>query len=161
MCVSCVCVCCVCCVCVCCVCLLCVSAVCVCCVCLLCVSVVCVCCVCLLCVSVQDLDPPPLRRTAQNFALFSLSRHIFLSSFAWGPNVEFGGCLEGRDPEMCTFGFSGCRVKPRRLRSKLHKTDCVPEQKAAVGPEVAQGTAQRSIVVCCECGRQIWVTTRK
>ena len=27
--------------------------------------------------------------------------------------VEFWWCFE--DPQMCTFGLSGCRVKPRRL----------------------------------------------
>ena len=26
-----------------------------------------------------------------------------------------GRCLKRRGPEMCTFGLSGCRVKPRRL----------------------------------------------
>ena len=59
---------------------LCVSAVCVCCVC------VCVCGVCLRCVSavcVVVCSPgPPLRRTAQNFAFFSLSRHNFHSFFS-------------------------------------------------------------------------------
>ena len=28
--------------------------------------------------------------------------------------VEFWWCLKRRGPEMCTFGLSGCRVKPRR-----------------------------------------------
>ena len=28
---------------------------------------------------------------------------------------NFVGVFEGRNPEMCTFGLSGCRVKPRRL----------------------------------------------
>ena len=31
---------------------------------------------------------------------------------------NFGGVFEGRDPLMCPFGFSGCRVKPRRLRGR-------------------------------------------
>ncbi len=54
---------------------------------------------------------------AQNFALFffSLSRHNVLSFFlSW---VSFRGILvvfEAPGPEMFTFGFSGCRVKPRR-----------------------------------------------
>ena len=58
------------------------------------------------------LDP-----TAQNVALFSLSRHIFhsffplLGVFSW----NFGGVFEDRGPQMSTFGLSGCRVKPRRL----------------------------------------------
>ena len=36
---------------------------------------------------------------------------FFLSSLSWG---SFRGILvvfEGRNPEMCTFGLSGCRVK--------------------------------------------------
>ena len=34
----------------------------------------------------------------------------FLGVVSW----NFGGVIEGRDPQMCTFGLSGCRVKPRR-----------------------------------------------
>ena len=33
--------------------------------------------------------------------------------------MNFGGVFEGRGTEMCTFGLSGCRVKPRRLRGRL------------------------------------------
>ena len=59
-----------------------------------------------------------LRRTAQNFALFfSLSRlHFRYFSLSLGEvfSWNFGGVFEGRDPQMCTFGLSGCRVKPRR-----------------------------------------------
>ena len=44
--------------------------------------------------------PPPI------FALFSLSLGVF--------SLFFGGVFEGRDPGLCTFGLSGCRVKPRR-----------------------------------------------
>ena len=29
-------------------------------------------------------------------------------------SLNFGGVFEGLDPQMCTFGLSGCRVKPRR-----------------------------------------------
>ena len=29
-------------------------------------------------------------------------------------SLNFGGVFEDRDPQMCTFGLSGCRVKPRR-----------------------------------------------
>ena len=70
---------------------------CVCCVCLLCVSAVCVCCVCLLCVSAvwfawsPGAPPPycpsagpPLRRTAQNFALFFPSPTSIFHSSLWG-----------------------------------------------------------------------------
>ena len=40
----------------------------------------------------------------RQFRSFSLS----LGVFSW----NFGGVFECRDPQMCTFGFSGCRVKP-------------------------------------------------
>ena len=63
-----------------------------------------------------------LRRTAlpldrPKFRSFcSLSRRkirSFLPSlgvFSW----NFGGVFEDRDPQICTFGLSDCRVKPRR-----------------------------------------------
>ena len=38
------------------------------------------------------------------FILFSLS--------CWSFSLNFGGVFEDRDPQMCTFGLSGCRVKP-------------------------------------------------
>ena len=58
-------------------------------------------------------------------AFFSLSRHNFLSFllslgvFSW----NFGGVFERRDPQMCTFGLSDCRVKTRRLgvRGSTHE----------------------------------------
>ena len=61
--------------------------------------------------------PDPLRRTAQNFALFSFSRHNFHSFFSLLGvfSFSFSGVFEGRDPEVCTFGLSGCRVKPRHI----------------------------------------------
>ena len=58
-----------------------------------------------------------LRRTAQNFALFFPSPapvFIFFSLSCWSFSLNFGGVFEDRDPQMCTFGLSGCRVKPRR-----------------------------------------------
>ena len=64
-----------------------------------------------------------LRRTAQNFALFLPSPVLIfvlflsLGVFSW----NFGGVFEGWDPLMCTFGLSGCRVKPRRLWGTLPK----------------------------------------
>ena len=68
--------------------------------------------------SPQTPPPPdPLRRTAQNFALFfpSPATIFILSSLSWEVfSLNFGGIFEGRDSEMCTFGFSCCRVKPRR-----------------------------------------------
>ena len=46
---------------------------------------------------------------------FLLSRSHFRSfSLSGGLLVEFWWCLKRRDPQMCTFGLSGCRVKPRR-----------------------------------------------
>ena len=59
---------------------------------------------------------PPFPWTALNFALFSLSPAFLpsLEVFSW----NFGGVFERRDPQMCTFGLSGCRVKPRRLRGR-------------------------------------------
>ena len=56
-------------------------------------------------------EPPKISR------FFSLSRHNFhsffplLGVFSW----NFGGVLKHQDPEKCTFGLSGCRVRPRRL----------------------------------------------
>ena len=58
-----------------------------------------------------------LRRTAQNFALFFPSPatvFILFSLSCWSFSLNFGGVFEDRDPQMCTFGLSGCRVKPRR-----------------------------------------------
>ena len=109
--------------------MLCVLVVCWLCVCVLCVCVVlcvlwsveCVCCVCCVCVMecgvcvlcvlcfVRSLHPPPdhpprdttLRRTAQNFALFSLSRFIFalLVSLSLGVfSLNSGGVLKRQDP---------------------------------------------------------------
>ena len=60
-------------------------------------------------------DPPPPDRP--KFRAFSLSSrhnfHSFLPLF-WSFSLNFGGVFEDRDPQMCTFGLSGCRVKPRR-----------------------------------------------
>ena len=58
---------------------------------------------------------PPFPCTAQNFALF-FSSPAAIRSFLPSLGVfslNFGGVFEGWDPEMCTFGLSGCRVKPR------------------------------------------------
>ena len=63
---------------------------------------------------------PPSPRTAQNFALSSLSGTcFFISSLSWvssrGILVVF---LKRGGPEMCTFGLSGCHVKPWRPQSR-------------------------------------------
>ena len=68
------------------------------------------------------LDPPlrwttlrwtTLRRTAQNFAFFSLlpPQFSFFSPSLGVLPLNFGGVFEFRDPEMCTFGLSGCHVE--------------------------------------------------
>ena len=58
-----------------------------------------------------------LRQTAQFFALFSLPPLFsFFYSLSLGVfSLNFGGVFEGREPQMCTFGLSGCRVIPWRL----------------------------------------------
>ena len=61
--------------------------------------------------------PPSAGPTAQNFALFFPSPatiFILFSLSCWSFSLNFGGVFEDRDPQMCTFGLSGCRVKPRR-----------------------------------------------
>ena len=63
----------------------------------------------------------PFPWTAQNFALFFFPvppQNSFFSSLSGCLLVEFWWCFEDRDPQMCTFGLSGCRVKPRRLRGR-------------------------------------------
>ena len=107
-----------------------------CCVCVCCwcvVGVLLVCCWCVVGVllvccwfgpSLPTLDPPPLpyagpplRRTAQNVFFFSPSPApifaFFVSLGVFSSNC--GGVFEGRSPQMCPFGLSGCRVKPRLL----------------------------------------------
>ena len=57
------------------------------------------------------------RRRAQNFAFFFPSpAPISLFFSLSGGLVEFWWCLKRRGPEMCTFGLSGCRVKPWRIK---------------------------------------------
>ena len=58
----------------------------------------------------------PLRRTAQNFALFFslLPSFLFFFSLSGGLLVEVWWCLKRRC-QLCTFGLSGYRVKPQRL----------------------------------------------
>ena len=43
--------------------------------------------------------------SGSHFRSFCLSQGVF--------SLNFGGVFVGRDPQMCTFGLSGCRVKPR------------------------------------------------
>ena len=54
----------------------------------------------------DPLSPTPFRRTAQNFALFfplPPQFSLFLP-LLWVVSWNFGGVMEGRDPQMCTFG---------------------------------------------------------
>ena len=60
-------------------------------------------------------DRPSLDRLKFR-SFFSLSRRkirSFLPSLGVF-SLNFGGVFEDRDPKMCTFGLSDCRVKPRR-----------------------------------------------
>ena len=55
--------------------------------------------------------------TAQNFALFfpsPVAKFVLFFPSLGVFSLNFG-VFEGRDPQMCTFGLSDCRVKPRRL----------------------------------------------
>ena len=84
-----------------------------------CLLVVCVCVVCVVCGGcVQDFgasppDPPSTGPPKSSLFFFSLPPKIsfFLLSLG-GVLVEFWWCSEDQDPQMCTFGLSGCRVKP-------------------------------------------------
>ncbi len=62
----------------------------------------------------------PSHFSPQNVALFlpfpatvSLFLCLSLGVFSWNFGVVF--FLKRRDPQMCTFGLTSCRVKPRRL----------------------------------------------
>ena len=64
-------------------------------------------------------DSPSLDRPSPGLPkislFFSLSRHKIHSFFPYLGvfSLNFGGVFEGQDPQMCTFGLSGCRVEPR------------------------------------------------
>ena len=45
-------------------------------------------------------------------------QNSFFSSLSGGLLVEFRWWFEDENPQMCTFGLSGCRVKPWRLRGR-------------------------------------------
>ena len=90
---------------------------------------------------VQDLGTPsvstPVRRTAQNFALFSLSHHIFHSFFPLLRvlSLKFGGDFEFRDPQMCTFGVLGLPKPPGFNTTARELQSCTLE-----GPGVSNTT---------------------
>ena len=50
---------------------------------------------------------PSLPTPSPQFSFFLPSLGSLLVVFWW--------CLKRKDPQMCTFGLSGCRVKPRQL----------------------------------------------
>ena len=83
------------------------------------------------------LTAPPLDRLSAGppkiSLFFSVSRRKFHSFFSlWGVfSLNFGGVFEGRGPEMCMFGLSGCRVKPRRLRGRRFFTQQLENSKRA------------------------------
>ena len=61
-------------------------------------------------------DPPPLDRPKfRSFCSPLPPPFSLLFPLLAVLSLNFGGVFEGRDTEMCTFGLSGCRVKPRRL----------------------------------------------
>ena len=85
-----------------------------CCVLLLCVVVVCWCVVGLGLLHPTPDPPPPDRPKFRSF--FFLSRPIFVIFHSlWVFSLNFGCFFEGCDPQMCTFGLSGCR-SPRTIR---------------------------------------------
>ena len=60
----------------------------------------------------------PLDRPKFRSFFFPLPpQNSFFSSLSGCLLVEFWWCFADRDPQMCTFGLSGCRVNPQRLRS--------------------------------------------
>ena len=96
---------------------------------LLCVLCVVVCLLCVLCVLPHlPPDPPPPDNPPPDRPLpdrpppdcpkfrffFSLSRPIFALFFSL--LVVFWWCLKRHGAQMCTFGLSGCCVKPRPLQ---------------------------------------------
>ena len=110
-----------------------------------------VCCCVVLCVASlhpphPTPDPPPqdpLRQTTQNFALFLPTPAPFslFLSLCGCLIVEFWWCFcKDRDPQMCTFGLSGCGVKPWRLRGRrgLHTTTRELQTCTVDGPGVSK-----------------------
>ena len=103
----------------------------------MCVVVCSVCCVCCVFCFVRSPHPPPDLPSTDNplpdrppldrpkfrsffsplpphFCSFCLSLGVF--------SLNSGGFCEDGDPQICTFGLSGCRVKPRRLRGRRGST---------------------------------------
>ena len=53
---------------------------------------------------------------------------LSLGVFSW----NFGGVFEFRDPQMSTFGLSGCRVQPRQLQGRRGFTQQPENSKRAL-----------------------------
>ena len=87
-----------------------------------CVSVLlCAVCVCGGCVQGLSAGPPsagPPSAGPPKISLFCFPSpatvFILFSLSCWSFSLNFGGVFEDRDPQMCTFGLLGCRVKPRQ-----------------------------------------------
>ena len=78
----------------------------------------------------RPLDRPP--PDCPKFRFFPLSRHQFRSFFSLSvSSLNFGGFCEDRDPQMCTFGLSGCGVKPQRHRGRRGFTQQPENSKRA------------------------------
>ena len=113
--------------------------------------------------SVQDAQDPRLP-DGPKFHSFSLSLGVF--------SLDFGGVFEARDPQMCTFGLSGCRVKPLRPLghpSGPHPSGPPPPLRAPTpwaltffgfgpplpcGPPLGWGVVERNVVAWC--GGVVW-----
>ena len=99
----------------------------------------------------------PRRVGARNFALFSLSCHIFLSFFPLLGVIllNFGGVFEGRDPRVCTFGVlvllceAPAAPKPpgRKLWRESEKKSEILGGPAEVGRSKAQKTRHEQQIV--------------
>ena len=96
----------------------------------------------------QSHCPPPLRRTAQNFALlfpspatisffFSLSLSLSLSG-AW----FVGGVWKRRGPKLCTFRLLGCCVKPLFFFCDGKTENDSAEQATSINVSTRQPTNQ-------------------
>ena len=80
------------------------------------------CCGCCGCCG-RSTPGPALRRTSQNFGFFfSLSHLHFVLFLSLGVfTLNFGGVVEGRDPQMCTFGLSNRKKDTRNTQSERKK----------------------------------------
>ena len=72
---------------------------------------------------------PPLRWTPQISLFFPSPAFIFIlfSPLLMVLSLNFGGVFVRRDPQMCTFGLSGYRVKPRRFRVHIGRPERTPK----------------------------------